>query len=318
MDPELPATEAPDPVVPAEESTTLSEHEAQYSEDAPAPPPDAASATTETPDPDERDAQGRFKGRHRAKSQQAAAADVPRIQELTRKLREAEAERDALKAAPKPPEPVREPPKPVPPPPIAATTEIPPKPTRDQFDDYDLFVEAVADWKADRKWETHQAAQVETAKQQQAASDLQRLQTAWKTKVDAALLKYPDFKAVALEAPTTIRSGSLIDAWILEHKHGADVLYSLQQSPTEIQRIDALSPIEQAEELTLLGQRLNPPSRTSAGTTGSATPPALKLAPRPPNPVRTGPIRTGDDPPDDATASLLDHEKFYGSGPRRR
>lgn len=317
MDPEVPGTpDAPDTdAAPAEDATTLSEHEAQYREDAPAPPDDAA--TGETPETDERDAQGRYKGRHRAKSQQAGAADVPRIQELTRKLREAEAERDALKAAPKP---VSEPspPKPVVASP-AATAEIPPKPTRDQFDDYDLYVEAIADWKADRKWDAHKAAEAESAKQTQAASDLQRLQTAWKTKVDAALLKYPDFKAVALEAPTTIRSGSLIDAWILEHKHGADVLYSLQQHPAEIQRIDALSPIEQAEELTLLGQRLSPPpSRTSAGTTGSATPPALKLAPRPPNPVRTGPIRTGDDPPDDATASLLDHEKFYGSGPRRR
>src|SRR5213596_1539263 len=103
---------------PPEEDLSLSDHEARYSESArsaqaePATPPaelpaaepsNAGEGTPETEDAaGPRDEKGRFlpkpKTRHRAESAIAGPADVPRIQQLSARLRAAEAERDALKA----------------------------------------------------------------------------------------------------------------------------------------------------------------------------------------------------------------------------
>jgi hypothetical protein len=57
-------------------------------------------------------------------------------------------------------------------------------------------------------------------------------------------------------------------------------------------------------------------SRTQAAPTGSAAPaPPIALAPRPPNPVRTGHTRTSDEIPDD-DSPLSAHERKWG-GARR-
>jgi hypothetical protein len=55
-------------------------------------------------------------------------------------------------------------------------------------------------------------------------------------------------------------------------------------------------------------------SSTQAVTTGSAPRTPSYVPPRPPNPVRTGPIRAGNELPGD-DASLAEHERAYS---RRR
>src|SRR5262245_21547943 len=74
-------TSAPPPAAPPRE-TTLVEHEAQFGRKKPAaPPPEAPAAPiAEAPKPVER---------QRATKQEATAAEVPRIKELSRKWREA-------------------------------------------------------------------------------------------------------------------------------------------------------------------------------------------------------------------------------------
>src|ERR1044071_8243342 len=155
---QTPTSSAPPP---SEENLSLSDHEAKYSGqgqldtpaeaetkpvETPAAKPEPARGTPET---EERDEKTRFlpRRRHRAASQEATPADVPRIRELTARLRAAEAERDALKAQTSRPagaaevstsrQPV------VPPPPT-------PKPTPDKFDDYSAYIEALTDWKTEQ------------------------------------------------------------------------------------------------------------------------------------------------------------------------
>jgi hypothetical protein len=303
VDPTLP----PDAEIDPGPEPSLAEHEQEFGGGKPPsrPEPDPE------PEPDDerpraaRDATGKFtKERHRAKSQQAGPADVPRIAELTRRLREAETERDALKARPAPAAPAAPPATPAPAAPTAATA----KPKIDDFQDYGEYVEAVADWKI------AEARRVDRETSQKDA-EAARVATSWKTRVDAAKTKYADFDAVALQAPTTIPQGSVIDGWILEHPAGADVLYTLQSNPTEIDRILALPLFEQVEALTLLSQRVAQPARELAVKTGAAATPVQKVAPRPPTPVRTSAVPAADEPPGD-DASLAEHERFYGS--RRR
>lgn len=297
------------------EDLSVAEHEAQFSAEArvETPAPEADSQPTR-----ERDEAGKFAKpeakpeKHRAKSQEASARDVPRIAELTRRLRETEAERDALRVAPRSlrpqtaePAAVAAPSVPRETPPAAATD----KPKIDNFQEYGDYVEALADWKiAEARRQDRETAQKETAQRE--------FETNWRTKVDGAKERYPDFEQVALIAPTAIPQGGLIDAWIREHRAGADVLYSLQKDPGELRRILALPLFDQVEALTLLSQRSTGQApRAAAVRTGAAPTTPVKVAPRPPTPVRTSAVPAPDEPPGD-DASIAEHEAFYHR-PRR-
>ena len=306
-----PTTPAPDSVTEPEPS--LAEHEATFGTiDRPPDPAAAAVPDDDTPAASRaRDDQGKFikPVRHRATSQQAGPADVPRIAELTKRLRETEAERDALKARSAPTlepaaaaaAPAAEPTAGRAPTPASPAAAV--KPKLDDFQEYGDYVEALADWKISE-------ARRQDRETYQKESEAAKLAESWRTRVDGAKTKYPDFEQVALKAPTTIPQGSLVDAWILEHRSGADVLYSLQKDPAELARILALPLFDQVEALSLLAQRLGQPAREPAVRTGAAATSSPKPAPRPPTPVRSGAMPAADEPPGD-DASIASFEKFY-------
>ncbi len=322
---------APDPSapIPIEESGSLADHEKLYSGEPQQTSSEAETKPVETPQAedkddsgipaDERDPKtGRFlPRRHRAASQEATPADVPRIQSLTARLRAVEAERDALKARTVTSAPAGTSAPSAPPSPPAAAT---PKPTPDKFDDYSAYVDALVDWRTEQALTAYQAKQQQVEQERARQSEQQRLASSWAERVTAAKAKYPDFENVALLTDTRIPQGSLIDAWILEHKAGAEVLYALQKDPAALDRLLNLPLFEQAESLALLSQRFNGngSSRTAAVATGSVPALLSPSVPRPPNPVRTGPIKSGDDPPDPERSSLYDHEKYYWQRDARR
>src|SRR6267378_567277 len=240
---------------PAEETQTLDQFEA---------------ATSTRTDESGRDEKGRFvRPRHRARSQQAGSEDVPRIAELTRRLRDTEAERDALKGgvartpAP-PPAPVSTPPAepsrptgsvpptaaPSPYPPVKAATEDP-EPDAEKYTDLTLWMREHARWSAREELRVARAEYDRQTAETQQKAETARLSAQWRERVTAAKAKYPDFEQVALLAPTSIPQGSILDAWIIEHKFGADVLYHFQKSPTELQQLLALPLLDQVEALTL-------------------------------------------------------------------
>ncbi len=272
--------------------------------------------------------------KHRSKKQQARSTDVPRIAELTRRLRATEAERDALRtpatpapapviaaspvvpvaAAPTVPAPVARAAAPLPP--VAAATDDP-EPDATKFDDVTKYWTAVARWGAREELRAAHAAQEQAERARTQAAESTRLQTQWTAGITAAKAQYPDFEAVAY-APTQIPKGSLIDAWIREHKTGPLVLYSLQKHPTELHAMLAMPLLEQVEALTLLSQRLSGP-RTAAVVTGAA-PAHVSQQPvsRPPTPVRTGPMRDSDVPPDPETVDLSAFRRYHGTPNSRR
>ena len=328
-----PAESVPTAPLPATDTTpednlSLSDHEARYGESRQETQAEAETRPVETPEPaavdaaegtddaGPRDEKGRFlpKKRHRAESAIAGPEDVPRIQQLTARLRAAEAERDALKAQTVTSHSGTAAPSAPPSPPAAPT----PKPTPDQFTDYGEFIEALTDWKTDQKLTAAEQRRAQAAQQAQAEAEARRIETSFNQRKAAARQKYDDFDAVAINAPTRIPIGSLIDAWVMEHPTGADVLYHLQKHPDDLDALLQQPVLEQAEALALLAQRFNGHGRTAAAGTGSAPASAHPSVPKPPNPVRTGPLRSGDEPPDEEAASLADHEKWYASRARRR
>ena len=308
----------PDPQDPAADADgtpepSLAEHEAQFG-DAKARAAQLAEGEPTEGEPESprtaRGPDGKFvkPSKHRAAKAEAGADDPPRIAELTRKWREAERERDEWKArASAAPMPVAKPAEP------AKSVAAAEKPKIESFQEYGDYVEALADWKI------AEARRVDREERQREQQQTQ-LVTSWKTRVDEAKTRYSDYEQVALQSPTRIPQGSLVDAWVLEDDNGAAVLYELQKDSLAgghlLDDILAMpNAIRQASALSQLSLRLSPSTRPQAAVTGAAAATVRQAAPRPPTPVRTSAMTTADEPPGD-DASIAEHEKYYGQ--RRR
>jgi len=276
-----------------------------------------------------RDEQGRFvKPRHRAQKQQARAEDVPRIQELTRKLRETERERDSLKAqgTPRTADESRQP---------ESTFQPPLRPQAlpDQFPTFDQWLQIqgngdkgyddYTDQRADWRWQlNHRASQIVTAQQESARVEGDRIK-AYNTQLVDARKKYQDFDTVVTNAITV---SPVMRAAILASEKGAEIAYALGKNADQALTLardswfhDPASPMvmqRYLESLVAIATPSKPSRAQAAQSTGSAAP-VMPSPPKPPNPVRTGPIAAGEDLPDD-NSSLEDHDRVWGPAARRR
>lgn len=136
------------------------------------------------------------------------------------------------------------------------------EPRRDAFDDYEEYLEARADWRAEQKFKEMQAQSQETDRQQAAQRERASVQASWSAQVEAAMDRYEDFEEVAFTA-TISDSGADI---IAQMDSGADVAYYLGKHPKEAATIAELSPARQAVALGKIEAKLSiePPKPTSA------------------------------------------------------
>lgn len=324
---EAPEAVAPVPEEPAEPVTTGPDINAEARQKA-------AEEAELARDPD-----GRFRERekHRAKSQKATAADAPRISELTKKWRTTESERDAIKV-----ERDR----------LAAELEqarrgrdsiqpetkadvVPtgtfdkPKPTIQALidagaaDPYADLPDAIADWR-DEKRAFEQAQKDRTESVQRTAQQKEASILAAHAQRSVEFEKsHPDYQSVLAAYPHNNISPVMQYAMITSDK-SAELMYSLAKQPVFLDELFLLTEgrtIEQAEKSGLVASlQRRMLARVQTASTGTVAPPVKKpSAPRPPIPVRTGPLTTGDEPPDDG-ASLSAHEQYYyrGKGQPRR
>jgi len=298
------------PEAPPAEDASIASHSAQF--DRTKQEPAEAVETAALP-----------KERHRAKSQQARAEDVPRIKELTGKWR-AEQERanrleQELTQARQPRE-------------AAATpreTRAEPAPAGEKFPPF-------ADWLdtnpgqeyedyLDARWSHKQQGEATKGREAQYQQSVQQAQ-AYKMEAYGERLKEfassrPDFgqKLQATITAVNDQIPTLLYEAIIQDDNGPALLYALGSDPVFRDDMILLSDGKAVTDASVanLRRRLNLQlSRSQAGTTGSATatPPQSWTA-RPPNPVRTGPVTTGDEPPGEG-ASISDHAKYFM--PKRR
>ena len=344
---ETPETQTAEPIVPPSgdaRSTeapplTVKEHAALHGERKDAITPEERTKLEEKAahhaESQRRDKDGKFvegKPRHRAQSQQARAEDVPRIKELTAKVRSAE---DRLAAAEA--EVTRLKTQHAPPAQVAAAerkveqaeqrapvqTAEDPEPKEDDAKyagDYGKYLRDVA------KWETRQAIKAdraETAQRAEQAKIAEAKTATIKTFADrltTAREKYEDFEdTLKWDAPWLAPSGEphqgyeALHAFILEDEAGADVLQYLRTHVDEVDALLRVPPLQQVKRLTLLGQRFASPASGEAGATGAAPRPTIvQLPPKPPTPVRTGAQSHGHTPPaTDGSLSVLGHAKAF-------
>ena len=342
MTPDLEARDAID------DSGSLSDHEATWNRkrgDTPLPPATpteppsvdldsdakevAEAAREEATDPSLR---YRPKEKHRAQKDKARPEDVPRIKELSGKLKDLEKERDEWKtkwetAQTRPTEsaaPAR----------IETPAAVSEKFTFAAFDkwleanptgDYDAWQDAKLDardtWR-DQQQHARTVKQQEDARAQQTQTQAQQFYQQATQKYQERRVAYeqahPDrvaaFQPAAVGALDQRLPGPakpLIEATIMLAENGPDLLYTLQQRPDLLAELALFSDGKPATEqyVAMATQWLQ--ARVQPGTTAAgAALKAHKSPPKPPTAVRTGPMTTGTEPPGDG-ASLADHEAFY-------
>jgi len=304
--------------------------------------------------PDGRFEKGGF--RRRALSQQAGAGDVPRIQELTRRLRDAERERDTLRAggsapsgalgvptpgrveragpsgsagtsvpgaaavpvAPAPDLPRSRPALP-PPPPFTLT-----EPTYEQFadspDPLRDYTKAMTRFTAaeERHANAVRYYRQETARAAQADDAGLRAMTQAHWDRMASATADPSHAALVAQFKDDTRpiTPTILQAVIRLGDQSAAATLRLLQTPGLLDELTLATydrPV--SPDLVALVQRRLQSLGPLAAHTGSATAPALRHAPRPPNPVRTAPDAPPRDLPGD-DASLAEHAAAFHQ-PRR-
>jgi hypothetical protein len=282
-------------------------------------PPDIAAAESS-----DRDDKGQFRRRrHRAKDQ-ATPADVPRIQELTKKNAELKQQLEASKApAPQPVQPSAQAQPQVQTAPAMPPSARPQTPqTFPAFDawlahpdnadkTYDDYQDARSDW----RWQINDALNRAVQENRKALETRQQKVDAYEAGKVKARTQYADFDALLEKAPNV--SGVMVEA-LLASERSAEIAYHLASHPelaTELARDtfqhdpSAYTPMQR-----LLESYLAP---HAAAVVGSALA-LVKPPPKPPNPTRTQvPMKSGDEPPGDES-SFEEHEKAFPDSRRRR
>lgn len=163
------------------------------------------------------------------------------------------------------------------------------RPSADDYPDYDAYIEAVADWKAE--------AAIERREQKRREADQQAQQQAtertWNERIQAAQNKYDDWDE-ALEAGDVPVSAALREA-LFTSEQGADVLYYLAKNTEEAKKLAVMTPIAVARAIGRLEAKLSsapPPAAVEAEEPPEAPPPAA----RPVRPVGAGGSGTTRDP----------------------
>lgn len=127
----------------------------------------------------------------------------------------------------------------------ATKVDEPGKPKVDDYETHEAWVEAVADWKVDRK-----LAQREEKERSAKA------QESWLEQAEKAKAKYDDFNEALESAPNP---SSAVIKVIQRSPVGADLAYHLATHETEFKRINAMAPEDAAYELGQLALKFSAP-----------------------------------------------------------
>lgn len=161
------------------------------------------------------------------------------------------------------------------------------EPQRDQFESYEAYIEARADWRADQKVKEALDAdrKASQAREQQGrqSQGMEQVAQSWtkrETEFQATAKDYLDVVTPFVEEDLGSFSQPARAA-IVESDIGPQVLYHLAQNPDEAERIAALSPVRQVAELGKIEVSLSKAAETPA-------PAKVSKAPAPITPVKSG------------------------------
>lgn len=151
-------------------------------------------------------------------------------------------------------------------PPQATTPQTQPsdpqRPKQEDFADYNLYIESLAEWKAEtklRERETLRRQEEDRQRQQQQVQQAQRTHTERET---AARAKYDDYDEVALNPAVPINEA--MAQTIVHSDLGPEMAYYLGQNIPEAKRIAGLPPLAAIKELGKIEAKLEAKAATPA------------------------------------------------------
>ena len=163
-----------------------------------------------------------------------------RIDKLTREKYELQNRLAALEKAPK-----AEPAKAVEQPKVEEI-KLPAKPSKDDFNDYDEYIEALADWKTEQKL----AAKLEQLRKEEAEAEqkaqFESMRTAYLKRLEAAAERYEDFEEIA--GNSRVEVSKAIEELIITSEEGPDLQYYLGSHPDWAKKLLTMSPAKQLME----------------------------------------------------------------------
>ncbi len=150
------------------------------------------------------------------------------------------------------------------------SVEPPGKPTPDQFKDWGDYVEALSDWKVDRKFEAQKAAKAQ-----------EEIENSWNSQLDATRQEIADYDEV-IERGGDIKVSDAVKEAIYQSGVGPAVLYELLKDANAAKAFAKMGQIAQIIEIGKISANLTKP------TQAAITKPIAQAskAPQPISPIR--------------------------------
>lgn len=137
---------------------------------------------------------------------------------------------------------------------LAAKPEVTGKPDVAQYGDYADYLEALADWKAEQKYESLKQADAQKIVKEKQQSEASRVSERQTELIEEGERKYDDFEDVIKSDKHNYSQAAFLA--ILESDNKADIVYHLAKHPEEADKIAALPAYAQAKEIGKLEDRL--------------------------------------------------------------
>lgn len=129
------------------------------------------------------------------------------------------------------------------------------EPKREQFDSYEAYIEAKAEFKAERAAERKLTERDEKQKQASSAKEREEAQRKFLDHAQKVAKDIPDFDQVMSESEAPLTE-HMAEAIREAAEMGPKIAYELAKNPGEAERIAALSPARQAAEIGKLEAKL--------------------------------------------------------------
>lgn len=154
----------------------------------------------------------------------------------------------------------------------AKTEAISTKPDPDKFDSHEDYIDALTDWKVEKKLSDKE----QKSKQETQVSEFQAKVSSHQEKVNAFREKTEDFDEV-LESVDDIELSLAVQDLILDSENGAELVYELAKNRDEFAKICKMSPMAAARELGKFESKLAKAASAETKTTPTTkAPPPIK------------------------------------------
>lgn len=147
-------------------------------------------------------------------------------------------------------------------------------PKLEQFESFDDYVSAKAEWVAEQKFRTLTESQQREAREQQAQRQQAEVSQSWQQRIESARSSVPDYDEI-IESADVVLSPAMGQA-IVESEQGPMVALYLARHPDEAEKLASLSPTAVARAIGRIEAKLESEQITKTQST----------APKPPSPVR--------------------------------